>query len=114
MPPAGIIDVDRWRLRRLLAESGRSPQASEAQYQNVDRGFERRLFYLLERFRGGTLEGKRDALENEPPRARCLGGTDEVCASLTPRSVVCLPAPSREIGNEVDHHVRPPLLGEPY
>src|ERR1044072_5158348 len=66
-PGAGIIEVDRWRLRRLLVESGRSPQASEAQDQHVDRGFERRLFHLLDGFWGGTLEGKRDALENEPP-----------------------------------------------
>jgi len=45
------------------------------------------------------------ALENEPSRARCLGGAEEVPASLAPRSVVCLADPSGEIGNEVDHDV---------
>jgi hypothetical protein len=38
----------------------------EAQDQNLDWGFQRSLFHLLERFCGGTLEWKRDALENEP------------------------------------------------
>jgi hypothetical protein len=111
-PGAGIIDVDRWRLRRLLVKSGRSPQTPEAQNQNLDRGFKRRLFHLLERFCGGTLEWKGDALENEASRARCLGGADEVPASLTPRSVVRLAAPRGQIGNEVDDDVGPLLLGE--
>jgi hypothetical protein len=86
--------VDRWSLGRLLVESGRSPQAPEAQDQNLDWGFQRSLFHLLERFCGGTLEWKRNALENEPSRARCLGGADEVLASLAPRSVVRLADPS--------------------
>jgi hypothetical protein len=67
--------VDRWSLGRLLVESGRSPQAPEAQDQNLDWGFQRSLFHLLERFCGGTLEWKRNALEmsrREPAASAAL------------------------------------------
>jgi hypothetical protein len=53
-PGASIVDVGRWRLGRPLVESGRSPQAPEAQDQNPDRGFQSRSFYLLARFCGSN------------------------------------------------------------
>jgi hypothetical protein len=34
---ACLVDVDRWRLGRLLVEGGRPPQPAEAQDQNLER-----------------------------------------------------------------------------